>query len=231
MICMAEKQKLPTKDVWEQRLLKDVIINEGSKWGEQVVFDIMPVDFLRLAESDISAATDELGLINALSNVKRSIDCQVELIICEHGLKTKSEKERWNFPKKIDFLRKTHIIAPRVLEKINKTRNKLEHEFKKPNRENVEDGLDIATLFIGYTKQLKRVPDEMHIGLGESSTQYTTVYFDKVNYRFEVKNDSANSFFIFENDKSFKRIRDLFYGIQPANWSLVSRNDFPNTRY
>lgn len=44
------------------------------------------------------------------------------------------------------------MIAPRVLTKLNKARNLLEHEFTCPSREDVEDFIDIVSLFIESTK-------------------------------------------------------------------------------
>ena len=169
-----------SKEEFEKRLLSGPVLNYGSDWGnQQIVFDILPSDFLKYAEADISSEKNAGNLVNALSNTKRALDCQIELIICEHGLKNKQKKERWNFPKKIKFLREKNIVAPRILEKINRTRNILEHEFKKPNIDNIEDALDIVTLFIGYSKQLRRVPDSINLGLDESSTEYFKVFFDK----------------------------------------------------
>ena len=46
------------------------------------------------------------------------------------------------------------IIAPRILEKINRQRNKLEHDYIQPTKEDVEDALDISVLFLGYTSNL-----------------------------------------------------------------------------
>jgi hypothetical protein len=39
------------------------------------------------------------------------------------------------------------------LNKINKKRNLLEHEYKNPSIEEVEDALDVAILFINYTNK------------------------------------------------------------------------------
>ena len=55
------------------------------------------------------------------------------------GLKEIAEKKRWGFPKKIEALTRLGILAPRILNKINRTRNLLEHEFTKPNDEQVSD--------------------------------------------------------------------------------------------
>lgn len=220
-----------SKNDFEKELLTGTILNYGSHWDKpQIVFDIMPIDFLNYAEADI-ASKDKGNLINALSNTKRALDCQIEIIICEHGLKNKLKKEKLNFPKKINFLREKHIVAPRVLEKINRTRNMLEHEFKKPSIGNVEDALDIVTLFIGYSKQLKRVPDSIHLGIDEKTTEYFNVFFDKENFIFEVIDDSEKLFSIAEKDQSFERLLSLFYGIHPATYSLMHKSEFISKGY
>jgi hypothetical protein len=220
-----------SKKELEKELLSGTILNYGSHWDKpQIAFDIMPVDFLKYAEADI-LSKDKGSLVNALSNTKRALDCQIEIIICDHGLKKKLKKKRWNLPKKINFLREKYIVAPRVLEKINKTRNMLEHEFKKPSIDKVEDALDIVTLFIGYSKQLKRVPDYIHLGVDEKTTEYVKIFFDKENFVFEIIDDPGKLFSITEKDQSFERLLNLFYGIHPATYTLMHRSEFTQENY
>ncbi len=107
-------------------------------------------DFLKFAEDDLSADYAH-NLVNALSNTKRAIDCRLDSLLLVFGLFPKSKKEKWNFPQKVECLNKAGIISPRILNKINQQRNLLEHEYKKPNKEQVEDALDVATLFVNYT--------------------------------------------------------------------------------
>jgi hypothetical protein len=113
-------------------------------------FDISPNEFLKFAESDLIAEYEH-HLVNSLSNTKRAIDSQLDSLLIGFGLSEKSK--RWRFPKKIEFLDSVGIISPRILNKINRRRNLLEHEYKNPNKEEVEDALDIATLFVYYTNK------------------------------------------------------------------------------
>ena len=48
-------------------------------------FDITPRDFLRYAKDDFQSQS-EAGLINALSNAKRAIDCQIDTAIRSMGI-------------------------------------------------------------------------------------------------------------------------------------------------
>ncbi len=113
-------------------------------------FDILPQDFISYAEVDLTSSYEH-NIINALSNSKRALDCQLDILLLSFGYYKKSQKDQWSFPKKIDLMNKLGLIAPRVLKKINKQRNLLEHQFVKPKRESVEDFLDITMLFIAST--------------------------------------------------------------------------------
>lgn len=101
--------------------------------------------FVNYAENDLSYDS-ESGNVNALSNAKRAIDCQVEQLINLLGLK----KEK-SFPKKLEGMKSIGLIAPRIIEKVNRTRNMLEHEFVHPDRSQTEDAVDVATLFVKLT--------------------------------------------------------------------------------
>jgi hypothetical protein len=105
-------------------------------------FDIVAEEFLRFAEKDLTQG-DKHGLVNALSNAKRAIDSQVDKVLGCFGLLS-----RRNFPQKMVMLSDMGIIAPRIVNKVVKARNYLEHEYQAPVQEQVEDALDIAFLFV-----------------------------------------------------------------------------------
>jgi hypothetical protein len=113
-------------------------------------FEISPSEFLKFADCDLTAKYDH-HLVNSLSNSKRAIDSQLDSLLIGFGLSERSKK--WRFPQKIDFLNNVGVISPRILTKINKKRNLLEHEYKNPSEEEVEDALDVATLFVAYTNK------------------------------------------------------------------------------
>ncbi len=107
-------------------------------------------EFLQIAEKDLEQNSNH-GNINALTNAKRAIDCQVEAIIKVLGLKREKQ-----FPQKIERIREIGLIAPRILGRLNKVRNLLEHEFKLPEREKVEDAVDVAHLFVELSHRIFR---------------------------------------------------------------------------
>ena len=125
--------------------------------GPLKVHEICAEDFLKFAMND-SKGRNLRSWVNALGNVKRAIECRVDSLLYNYCLHKKSEKERWNFPTKIEIIQQLGIIAPRILKKINKKRNELEHRYVKPTEADVDDALDIATLFLAYTNELANQP-------------------------------------------------------------------------
>jgi hypothetical protein len=123
-----------------------------SSSGETIEtnFSISPSKFLKYAEYDLAAKYDHC-LVNSLSNTKRAIDCQLDSLLIAFGLSERAK--RWRFPEKINYLNSIGIISPRILNKINKKRNLLEHEYKNTNEDEVEDALDVALLFVNYTNK------------------------------------------------------------------------------
>jgi len=116
------------------------------------VYEICAEEFLEFAKED-SKRKDLKSRINALGNAKRAIECRIDTLLYNYCLHKKSEKEGWFFPKKIEVLRELGIAAPNILKKINKKRNELEHQYIKPNEEDVDDAIGVAELFLGATDE------------------------------------------------------------------------------
>ena len=136
--------------------LLDFIHDKVEKW-ESPGFDpkgfsyiefstnIKPKDYIRFAEEDLKISLEH-SYINAMSNAKRAIDCQVDNLIAGFGL-----KKRRNFPQKAEDVQNLGLVAPRILRKVMKIRNRMEHEYYKPTRDESEDAIDIAVLFVEAT--------------------------------------------------------------------------------
>ena len=127
-----------------------VHLESWSSHDIETPFQIKPRDFLKFAEYDLNHEYDH-HLVNSLSNIKRAIDCQIDSILFGFGLFNESKKQRLSFPKKVSLLNSLNIVSPAILKKINQKRNLLEHEYINPSKEDSEDFLDVATLFIAYT--------------------------------------------------------------------------------
>jgi hypothetical protein len=116
-----------------------------------------PRDFLNFAVEDSLTLDKERSRVNCLGNSKRAIDAQIDRLIQHLGFLPLARKQRWNIPKKLEFIAGSGVLAPRILRRITQLRNRLEHEFATPSKRDVEDALDVATLFVSYA-ELVRVP-------------------------------------------------------------------------
>jgi hypothetical protein len=150
--------------------LLDYSFNNLSRRTQQhlKIYEICAEDFLKFATED-SKEEDLRSWVNALGNVKRAIECRVDSLLYNYCLHKKSEKERWNFPDKIEAIQQLGIVAPDILKKINKTRNELEHQYRKPDKTDVGDAIGIAQLFLAATDELAIIdytaPNEFKIEL------------------------------------------------------------------
>lgn len=106
------------------------------------VTPVTPSAYLRYAQADLASGLKHAH-INALSNAKRAIDCQLDNIFEAFGL-----KKRARFPEKLEIVGELGLLAPRIVRKVIKARNLLEHEYYDPPQSEVEDAVDIATLFV-----------------------------------------------------------------------------------
>jgi hypothetical protein len=118
---------------------------------------LAPRDFLDFAVDDSTDLNKERSLVNCLGNCKRAIDSQVDCLIGRLGMFPLAKRQGWNIPTKLEFISKSGLVAPRILRKVNTLRNRLEHDHAVPSKEQVEDALDIATLFVSYA-ELVRIP-------------------------------------------------------------------------
>jgi len=128
-----------------------------ASWGhrKKSIFKVDSEEFLKFAKSDLKEGKRK-SWVNALSNVKRAIDCRIDSILWVLGLYKKSKKEKWRFPYKVDFVKSLGIVSPNILKKVNKIRNRLEHEYEYPTKKEVEDAIDIAELFLASTEKYLR---------------------------------------------------------------------------
>jgi hypothetical protein len=182
-----------------------------------------PRDFLAFAIEDSVRLDDKRHLINCLGNCKRAIDSQTDRLIRSLGFLPLSRKERWSIPKKFSFVSETGVVAPRILQKVNRLRNRLEHEFAAPSKEQVEDALDIASLFISYA-ELVRVPTLNWTFSGKLSVRYD---YDRMAFHFfETDPDEPTSEAVFSlcfGDDGFKEFYDFLMNDVPM---MARENDY-----
>ncbi len=122
----------------------------GESWDTvKLPWDIRPSDYVQFAQED-AEGSDKRSIVNALSNAKRALECQIDPLMLALGLESIAKK--LNIPKKLELLNDLKVIAPRVLRKVNKYRNEMEHAYTCPEHDSVLDFVDIVFLFVEATK-------------------------------------------------------------------------------
>lgn len=134
-----------------------LIRDEGSSFDD--TFDIKPRDFLRFAKEDFKE-TSIRNLINSVTNSKRAIDCQADLALRALGIKydaipnaancfiEQAESGKEDIPLKFKLLNALRITPGVLISKYRTIRNRLEHYYEKPTKEDVVETIELAELFI-----------------------------------------------------------------------------------
>ncbi|HZU92397.1 MAG TPA: hypothetical protein VFF85_02165 [Microbacterium sp.] len=145
----------------------DLVPSSGS--GSMFsAFELRPTDYVHQAEADLLHETDGANL-NAVSNAKRAISCQIDEILFYFGY----DALRWDNGRKIRTVASMGITAPRILGKLNATRNLLEHSYRRVSRNEAEDAVDVATLFVAAASPVLRLfPGEFFIGAATDQQHY-----------------------------------------------------------
>ncbi len=102
------------------------IIKDDIGIDFEIELEIPPREFLEFAEIDLQESSRR-GLVNSLSNLKRAIDAQVQVVLKAFNIQADKLKKP-----KITLLNDMGIVAPRIIKKIRDIRNILEHEYTLP---------------------------------------------------------------------------------------------------
>lgn len=146
----------------------------GDAWLNHE-FEIEPYEFLLFAEKDYSNEGLQ-GLVNSVTNAKRAIDCQVDKIITCFGydpsisLPSNAQQYIDNYQNKVGsidatqklkLLQSLDIVPSSLVTSMREVRNKLEHHYKAPEKNDALHIIDLAKLFIRSSDYvLKLFPDE-----------------------------------------------------------------------
>jgi hypothetical protein len=192
----------------------DLYFSATDGTGHYCPFTIKPTDFITFAKADFYSpdmdSPDLRGLVNALSNAKRAIDCQADSFIIaigldpenlskqlgEHGMKSLVfGGKRIEGPLKFRFLEALGVATPSIVARMRQLRNVLEHEYKKPTRMSVSDAIGVADLFVqACGGKMKSMYDGVGFGSGVTTVHglrqiaknFFIRYRTEPNPRFEI---------------------------------------------
>ena len=108
-----------------------------------------PRKYVAFAEDDVRDKDPQRGPINAVSNAKRALHMQLELLCGALGFE--QWKPRGNYPSRVDFLTACGIHTPELLDRLNRFRNEVEHDYVVPTRDQARDIVDVVDLYIRAT--------------------------------------------------------------------------------
>lgn len=143
----------------------DVIDGGGGSGAEfeLPVFELMPRDFVRFAENDLSEDMNDYQLVNATSNLKRAMDCNLDYLLSVLNLDTLYRTKRLGVDRKLGFFKHAGVFNGRSLEKLNKFRNRLEHHYEIPDVKDVDVYFDLIAAFVtigeSFISQIKSMSD------------------------------------------------------------------------
>lgn len=183
---------MKVNDIIQFILQADEIECDGSS-GSDIdipIYDISPEEFLDFAENAISSGTKE-GIVNAVSNLKRALDCEMDMFFECINLKRIFDKKNLKFEKKTQFLASIGLFPIRTVNKLNLMRNKLEHEYKTPE---IYDLYTYYELIWSVVKILDLYLELLYIN-GEICLE---LYIENNEYYFTMKYDINECAFIFE---------------------------------
>jgi hypothetical protein len=123
--------------------------DSGITGSLDLPWDLSASSFLGFADADLTAGADARCLVNALSNAKRALHCQVDSILYALGLH--GETRFLNFPAKLELLTKLGVVTRRALVRVNQSRNVMEHEYAVPRENEVQLFVDVVAFFIEAT--------------------------------------------------------------------------------
>ncbi|WP_157874088.1 hypothetical protein [Psychromicrobium lacuslunae] len=213
------------------------VISEGGSSLRVHHFENAPHDFLRQAETDLLHETTGSDQ-NAFTNAKRAIACVMDQILFTFGY----QSLRWNTAKKVQTIVAMGIVAPRIIGKVNSTRNLLEHSYRRVSRSAAEDGVDIATLFVESASAILRLfPGQFFVATGSDGEYYAQTidfwYREEDSKGFYVKEYGApwGTMMLTADDASFPAVialalaADRGIGVDRAmrnfQGSIVAEND------
>lgn len=183
-------------------------------------FETVPIPFPISSQEYLSFAKEDLkdspprGPVNALSNAKRALDARIDSVLIAFGLLKAAKAKQWNVPKKLSQIEKLGVVTPHVLTKLNSTRNLIEHEFHKPTLEQVEDFVDVVSLFHEATRiYLHSVPNDAQI-MDDATGKWISLNLDYDSGKI-ILNEGA--FSLQHGDNFFDRVLNAYAKLL-RNW-------------
>ena len=127
---------------------------------EQPDFDYYALDYLSFAESNLEhyllpqdSLQKDNELISCVSNLKRALDNQISCFLNSWGLLSEFNKKNIGLDKKLEFLTDSGLFNSRTIRRFSTLRNKVEHEFRRPEVSDLEAMYDLTVSLVIILQQ------------------------------------------------------------------------------
>jgi len=117
-------------------------------------WEITPRDFLDFAESELEGELTDQKLVNATSNLKRAVDCQIDFLLSRFNLDRFYRVKRLGIDKKLGFLSQAGIFRTKSIRNLNIVRNRLEHHYEIPELTDINVYFDLVSAFISIVERV-----------------------------------------------------------------------------
>lgn len=171
------------------------------------IFELKPRDYLDFAEIDLNS-NEPQSLVNCVSNLKRAMDCQLDTFIFVFGLHSVLGKFNMSISKKLKFIEACSLFSSRSLARLNRIRNKMEHEYEIPKIQDIEVYFDLVAAFVVIIEPLlaslykdKTMTFDLHDEEYDNSGSFEITYDYKIP-NIKVKCYVNDEKFLLETDTS-----------------------------
>jgi hypothetical protein len=133
--------------------------------------EISPREFIRFSKQDFKEGTTK-GLVNSITNSKRAIDCQIDSTLSAFGIDIDNiqksteaiikhfDIDHLDLPYKLKLMQALGFVPSGLITTVRNLRHKLEHYYKIPKKEDVEQAIEIAELFCLSIESKTKIMDE-----------------------------------------------------------------------
>ncbi|GAB6989080.1 hypothetical protein [Paenibacillus pini] len=168
----------------------DKFEDEGSEGSDFKIpeFDLYARDYLGFAENQIKIGTTE-ARINCISNLKRAVDCQIDTFLFSLSIYEVFKKRNLKFERKLELVEAIGVFNSNSLAKLNKIRNKMEHEYTIPDINEIDLYFDLVSAFVSNLESVITVLtwDEMNFNVYNEEGEFELFFNLKLERGAEQK--------------------------------------------
>lgn len=165
----------------------NIHIAQTGGTGTNFDFEVRPIDFLKYAKKDFKNG-DGRGLINAITNAKRAIDCQTDTILSIFNIKfdetlpkaaiqfiqLTNNTENTNEKHNLKLIEALGLAPIGLISKVRRLRHSLEHYYEYPSLNETKDAIELAELYINATQNKIKMMYEINISNEEYDFNFAT---------------------------------------------------------